>query len=163
MAFKIKIAGTEVVCDSPEEAIALTQKLAAAIQPAKPQQQAQPLQPVRKPAISSSTQPELPQIEAPKTSGFDVASVAETFLETIRESGQTGADGERLASALHLKHPKGLGGRLALIKKKIESDGYQPEELFHVVRDSSTDHMRRWQAGPRIDDYLRHLSVEKLV
>lgn len=154
MAFKINIGGIEVTCDSPEEAIALTQKLSAAAQSVKPVSQ-----PIRKPAIVQPAQPELPQFETKKPAGFDLAGTVRNFLVTIEDAGQAGADGERLAAVLGLRHPKALGGRLALINKKVLEDGFRPEDLYRVVRDSSTDHQRRWYAGPKLDGYLAALEL----
>lgn len=152
MAFKINIAGIEVVCDSAEEAIALTQKLSGAKQQAQ-----QP--PAKKATVVQPAQPELPQFESFKAGGFDTEAATKAFLSTIRRANGSGVNGEALASVLGVKHAKGLGGRLALINKKVVADGFRPEDLYYVVRDSSTDHLRRWYAGPKLGMYLDALDL----
>jgi hypothetical protein len=160
MALKIKYGGIEIVCETADEAIAVATKLAAHKQP---QAQAGTSQHASRavPAFQGIKQPDLPAFETrvfQKSGRFDVDKVAATFLKEIWSSREVGADGDHLSQALQLSHPKGLGGRIALINSKIVSDGLKPDDVYYVKRDSSTEGKRRWYPGPALEGYLHNVA-----
>lgn len=144
MAFKFKVQGFEIQCDTPQDAIALVQGLASEKSKSSSGKQ-------------STSKPEAASAERPQSKTFDVTKETVKFLDTILESGKKGADGETLADVLNLKHPKGLGGRIALINKKIKQDGYDLDDVFMVRRGVNGDTRRRWFSGSRLEDYLHEI------
>ena len=154
MAFKIKYAGTEVVCETVQDVAALKAYMDSA------ERSTPRLQPkaTARPFISAAVPPHAP-MGLRRAGGFDVWSATGKLLSTIQQ-GDGGAKGEALVSALEVQHPKGLGGRLALINRKIAEDGFEPEQVFTSVKDSSTGNERVWKPGPQLEEYMRKLVRE---
>jgi hypothetical protein len=71
------------------------------------------------------------------------------FLQAIDASDLLGdLDGEAIAQVLHLKHPKGIGSRAAMINKTLESLGFKPSDVYTTQRNNVG--VRHWKAGPRL-------------
>lgn len=157
MAIRFKVMGIEVMCDTADEALALATKMASAqqkarIEPAQPKV----LAPALPPLPPRKTLFDEPAFRARKD-GFNSTAATRTFLEVVEREWPEGASGEQLSEALGLKHPKALGGRLALINAKIKELGFEPENVYFVKRDSSTDGKRIWFSGKDCAALLKQL------
>lgn len=157
MAIRFKVMGIEVMCDTADEALALATKMASAQQKAKVDP-AQPkvVAPAFTPLPPRKTLFDQPVLRARKE-GFNSTAATRTFLGVMERQWPEGASGEQLTEALGLNHPKALGGRLALINTKIKELGFEPEDVYFVKRDSSTDGKRIWFSGKDCAALLKQL------
>lgn len=148
MAFRIKIAGVEVVCETADEVIALTGKMVAQRTSAQAPATARQVHHRNEPIAT------IPAAGSSINSKFDIKAQVRSFLIAIKEAGANGAAGDVLTSRLGLRHPKALGGRLALINEQIRKDGFLVDEIYKMNR---TDKRRHWLSSSRTNEYLNFL------
>lgn len=157
MAIRFQMLGIEMVCDTADEAYALASKLAKASQS---QSQARAPITLSLPDIKLPGRPS-PSSDEPKTNQsrkpFDIDETLKTFMKALDRERPNAVTGEQLSEALGLAHPKALGGRLALINKRIKEFGFEPEDVYKMRRDSSAEGRRVWFCGEGFDRLLLQL------
>lgn len=131
MAIKLKFRGIDVTTSSAAEAAELLRELTA----------------TTKPAIKRSISPD---DDSPKN-GFDVEQACFNFLTIISRADRHGTTAEDLMSALHVIHPKGIGGRTARINGFLSNLGFAPHEVYD---NSRTAEGRFWKPGRRLAEVI---------
>jgi len=132
--YRVLLDGVSIECDSMEEAKRLARSIAneeRADAHAKPR--------------ASASQ---------RGSGFDAR--AAKLLRLVREAGSNGLPGAKLAAALGLETPKGLGPITAAMNRRLKAKKLEPSSVYEGKRIGKE---RGWFAKEKIDEALTLLAA----
>ena len=150
MAIRFTIDGIAVSTDTADEAAALIERLRATPSASVVARQHEP-RAAGAPLDSKPNTSARPTETKPPSK--PIAMLTLEFLRTVREAGASGADADKVLSAVHADHPKGIGSKLAMINEYLKSK-HGITDLDEVYVSERGTMGRIWTSGPRLDDAI---------
>jgi hypothetical protein len=89
----------------------------------------------------------------------DALDWTDSFLSAIRTSGSGGVETQTIVHALGVKHPKAVGGRMAVVNKILEQRSFEPRDVYS--NDRNQDGVRMWRQRGKLDAALAAIRQEK--
>ena len=74
------------------------------------------------------------------------------FLTTIQESGQRGADAEKMRKAIQVRNTKAIGPKTVLVNGCLRNLGFPPKSVYNNDRSPKED--RTWKPRSKIDEAI---------
>jgi hypothetical protein len=133
--YRVILEGVAIECDSMEEAKRLARSIANENQAGE--------------AGRGRT------VTARRGQSFDIRSAK--LLRCVREAGTGGILGAKLAAALGLETPKGLGPITAALNKRLRAARIDPKLVYEGGRIGKE---RGWFAREKIDEALKLIEVQ---